>query len=329
MAAKQSISLEEAWMNVHKNARLTPYRRVELVQRVEAGEPGVRIATALGISLRTVRKWWARYRAEGRAGLDDRSSRPQSSPRQTAAATALAIKVLRRQRWTCAQIAGAVGVSAATAGRILRRAGLSRRGRLDAPPMIQRYEHARPGDLLHLDTKKLGRIAGLGHRITGRAGNVNVHHGIGWEYLHIAVDDHSRVAYVELLGNECGVTVCGFLRRALRWFRAHQVRVRRVLTDNGSGYISQSFRATCRALHVAHRRTRPYTPRTNGKAERFIQTALREWAYVRPYYTSADRAQRLAGWIDHYNCARPHGSLDAQPPMSRFPGGNNPMLVHS
>jgi transposase InsO family protein len=329
MAAKQSISLKEAWMNVHKNARLTPYRRVELVQRVEAGEPGVRIATALGISLRTVRKWWGRYRAEGWGGLGDRSSRPQSSPRQTAAATALAIKVLRQQQWTCAQIAGAVGVSAATAGRILRRAGLSRRGRLEAPPMIQRYEHARPGDLLHLDTKKLGRIAGLGHRITGRAGNVNVHHGIGWEYLHIAVDDHSRVAYVELLGDECGLTACGFLRRALRWFRAHQVRVRRVLTDNGSGYISQSFRATCRALHVAHRRTRPYTPRTNGKAERFIQTALREWAYVRPYYTSADRAQRLAGWIDHYNCARPHGSLEAQPPMSRLPGGNNLMLVHS
>src|SRR5437879_10914461 len=272
MAAKQSISLEEAWMNVHKNARLTPYRRVELVQRVEAGEPGVRSATALGISLRTLRKLWASYRALGLAWFYARSSRPQSSPRQTAAATALAIKVLRRQRWTCAQIAGAVGVSAATAGRILRRAGLSRRGRLEAPPMIQRYEHARPGDLLHLDTRKLGRIAGLGHRITGRAGNVNVHHGIGWEYLHIAVDDHSRVAYVELLGNECGVTVCGFLRRALRWFRAHQVRVRRVLTDNGAGYISQSFRATCRALHVAHRRTRPYTPRTNGKAERFIQT---------------------------------------------------------
>jgi transposase InsO family protein len=329
MAAKRSISLKEAWMNVHKNARLTPYRRAELVQRIADGEPGVRIATALGISLRTVRKWWARYRAEGPGGLADRSSRPQSSPRQTAAATALAIKVLRRQRWTCAQIAGAVGVSAATAGRILRRAGLSRRGRLEAPPMVQRYEHAQPGDLLHLDTKKLGRIAGLGHRITGRAGNVNVHHGVGWECLHIAIDDHSRVAYAELLGDERGLTAGGFLRRALRWFRGHQVRIRRVLTDNGSGYISQSFRATCRALHVTHRRTRPYTPRTNGKAERFIQTALREWAYVRPYYSSADRAHHLAGWIDHYNCARPHGSLDAQPPMSRFPRGNNLMLVHS
>jgi transposase InsO family protein len=201
--------------------------------------------------------------------------------------------------------------------------------RLGPPPVVHRYEHARPGDLLHLDTKKLGRIAGVGHRITGRAGNVNLHHGIGWECLHIAIDDHSRVAYVELLADERGLTVTGFLRRALHWFRTRGVKVQRVLTDNGSGYISRRFRATCRALHVGHHRTRPYTPRTNGKAERFIQTALREWAYVRPYYTSAERAAILPGWLDHYNCARPHGSLGAQPPMSRFPGGNNLMLVHS
>jgi len=330
MAAKQSISLgQEAWMNVHKNARLTLYRRVELVQRLQAGETGRAVAIAFGISLRTVRKWWARYGADGRAGLADRSSRPRTSPRQTAAAIALGIKVLRRQRWTCAQIATAVGVSAATASRIVRRAGLSRRGRLAAPPTIQRYEHARPGDLLHLDTKKLGRIAGLGHRITGRLGNVNRHKGIGWDCLHVAVDDHSRVAYVELLADDRATTVATFLRHALRWFRDRGVRVRRVLTDNGSGYISHSFRATCRALHVRHRRTRPYTPRTNGKAERFIQTALREWAYRQPYYTSAERAQQLLGWVYHYNCARPHASLGAQPPMSRFPGGNNLMLVHS
>lgn len=247
-------------MNVHKNARLTPYRRAELVRRIAGGEPGAPIATALGISLRTVRKWWARYRAEGLGGLADRSSRPQSSPRRTAAATALAIKVLRRQRWTGAQIAGAVGVSAATACRILRRAGLSRRGRLEAPPMVQRYEHARPGDLLHLDTKKLGRIAGLGHRITGRAGNVNVHHGIGWECLHIAVDDHSRVAYVELLGDDRGLTAGGFLRRALRWFRAHQVRVRRVLTDNTPAMSRRVFgrpAGRCTSPIAAHGRTRP------------------------------------------------------------------------
>jgi len=316
-------------MNVHKNARLTPYRREELVRRIEAGERAARLAAELGISVRTGRKWIARYRREGLAGLRDRSSRPRRSPTQTAAAIALSVKVLRMQRWTCAQIGQAVGVSAATAARILRRAGLSRRGRLTAPPTVQRYEHPRPGDLLHLDTKKLGRIRGLGHRMTGHVSRLHRNRGIGWDYLHIAVDDHSRVAYVELLPDELGVTVAAFLRRALRWFRAHGVRIRRVLTDNGAGYRSRSFRATCRALHVRPRRTRPYTPRTNGKAERFIQTALREWAYARPYYTSADRERLLPGWLEHYNCARPHMSLSGHPPMSRLPDGNDLMLVHS
>ena len=330
MAAKSTLPWDRRpGLNIHKNARLTPYRREDLVTRAERGESVTELARRFGVSIRTTRKWVARYRAEGPIGLQDRSSRPHTSPRATAPAIQLGIKVLRHQRWTCAQIAEAVAVSAATVARIVRRAGLPRRGRLAPPPLVHRYEHPHPGDLLHLDTKKLGRIAGVGHRITGRAGNVNVHHGIGWECLHIAVDDHSRVAYVELLADEQGRTVAGFLRRTLQWFRAHGVRVRRVLTDNGSGYISRSFRATCRALHVRHRRTRPYTPRTNGKAERFIQTALREWAYVRPYYTSAERAAILPGWLEHYNCARPHGSLDAQPPLSRFPGGNNLMLVHS
>ena len=316
-------------MNIHKNARLTPHRRVELVGRISAGERVSEVAHQLGVSRRTAYKWIVRYRAEGPAGLADRSSRPHSSPRRTAAAIALGMKVLRMQRWTCAEIAHAVGVSATTAARVLRRAGLSRRGRLSAPPMAQRYEHPRPGDLLHLDMKKLGRIAGVGHRITGRAGNVNVHHGIGWEHLHIGVDDHSRVAYVEVLPDESAVSARAFLRRTLRWFRSHGVHVRRILTDNGSAYRSDSFRATCRALRVIHRRTRPYTPRTNGKAERFIQTALREWAYRRPYYSSADRARVLRGWLEHYNCARPHASLNGRPPLSRVPGGNNLMLAHS
>ena len=316
-------------MNVHKNARLTPYRRAELVARMQDGEPGRHLALAFGVSVRTVRKWWARFRTEGLSGLADRSSRPHRSARQTPNEIRWGIEVLRRQRWSCAEIGAAVGVSPATTARILRRAGLSRRGRFTPPPVAERYEHPRPGDLLHLDMKKLGRIAGLGHRITGRAGNVNRHQGIGWEALHIAIDDHSRVAYVELLRDESARSATGFLRRALRWFQAHGVRVRRILTDNGSAYISHSFRATCRALRVLHRRTRPYTPRTNGKAERFIQTALREWAYRRPYYTSADRARLLPGWLEHYNCARPHGSLAAQPPMGRFPGGNNLMRIHT
>jgi len=314
-------------MNVHKNARLTLRRRQELVTRREAGTPLKGVARSFDVSIRTARKWWTRYQAEGSAGLQDRSSRPHVSPRRTAPAIQLGVKVLRYQNWTGAQIAAAVGLSAATTTRILRRCGLSRRGRLAPPLLVQRYEHARAGDLLHLDTKKLGRVRGLGHRITGQRRFQT--QGSGWEFLHVAIDDHSRVSYLELLLDERGATVAGFLRRAVAWFRAHHVRIRRVLTDNGGGYISRSFRATCRALHLRHRRTRPYTPRTNGKAERFIQTALREWAYSRPYYTSADRARLLSGWVEHYNCRRPHGSLGGSPPMSRLPDGNNLMLVHN
>jgi transposase InsO family protein len=314
-------------MNVHKNARLTPRRRHELVVRLEAGEPLKRVARGLDISARTARKWWTRYRGEGPMGLHDRSSRPQVSPTSTAAPIQLAAKVLRWQHWTCAQIATALDVSASTVARILRRAGVRRRGPLEAPRVIQRYEHSAVGDMVHLDTKKLGRITSLGHRITGDKRGQR--HGAGWEVVHVAVDDHSRVAYVEVLADERSDTARAFVRRALAWFRRHGVCVRRILTDNGSCYRSTSFRATCRALQLTHHRTRPYTPRTNGKAERFIQTLLREWAYVRPYYTSADRARMLPGWLEHYNCARPHASIDRQPPMSRFPTGNNLMLAHS
>ena len=170
-------------------------------------------------------------------------------------------------------------------------------------------------------------IRGIGHRITGQ--RLHRARGIGWEFLHIAIDDHSRVAYIELLTDERGATMSAFLRRALQWFRARAVRVRRVLTDNGSGYVSRSFRATCRGLQVVHRRTRPYTPRTNGKAERFIQTALREWAYRRPYYASADRTRMMPGWLEHYNAARPHSGIGGRPPLSRLPGGHNLMLAHN
>ena len=318
-------------MNVHKNARLTPYRRQQLVARVEQGEPLTAVARALGVSRQTAGKWVARKASAGmmapRAWVEDRSSRPHTSPRRTEPRIQLGAKVLRQQRWTCAEIATAVGVSAATIARTLRRCGMSRRQRLEPPPMGRRYEHAAPGDLLHLDTKKLGRIRGIGHRITGQ--RQQRARGIGWEFLHIAIDDHSRVAYMDLLPDERGATMSAFLRRALRWFRGHGVHVRRVLTDNGSGYVSRSFRATCRGLQVVPRRTRPYTPRTNGKAERFIQTALREWAYRRPYYTSGDRARMLPGWLAHYNAARPHSGIGGRPPLSRLPGGNNLMLVHS
>jgi transposase InsO family protein len=317
-------------MNVHQNARLTPYRRQELVARIERGESLTSVARVVGVSRQTARKWVRRKRgagiADSTAWAADASSRPNDSPRATPPKIQLASKVLRWQRWTCRQIGGALGIDTSTAARILRRVGLSRRRRLEAPPTVQRYEHAAVGDLLHVDTKKLGRVTHVGHRITGDRRHRP--RGAGWEFVHVAVDDYSRVAYVELLPDERSESVRGFIRRALAWFRARGVRVRRVLTDNGSAYRSRSFRATCRALRLAHRRTRPYTPRTNGKAERFIQTLLREWAYQRPYYTSADRMRVLPGWLEHYNCARPHAALGQQPPMSRFPGGNNLMRAH-
>lgn len=314
-------------MNVHKNARLTLRGREELVQRVLAGEGLAATATRLRVSRQTARKWVQRFREDGEAGLRDRSSRPQTSPRQLVGRLVLGARVLRQQRWTCAQIAAALEISRATVARVVGRVGWSRLGRLSAPPLVQRYEHDAPGDLLHVDTKKLGCIAGIGHRITGQRGpRVR---GRGWEVLHVAVDDHSRVAYVELLADERGETVSGFVGRAVRWFRQHGVRVRRVLSDNGSGYVSRSFRRLCQQLHLVHRRTRPYTPRTNGKAERFIQTALREWAYARPFYTSAQRAALLPGWMNHYNCARPHTSLGARPPFSRLVHGNNVLRLHS
>jgi transposase InsO family protein len=259
--------------------------------------------------------------ADATAWAADGSSRPAHSPRQTAPPIHLATKVLRWQRWTCRQIAGALAIDPSTAARILRRVGLSRRRRLEAPLTVQRYEHAAVGDLLHVDTKKLGRITSLGHRMTGDRRQRP--RGAGWEFVHVAVDDYSRVAYVELLPDERSESVRG------SWFRVRGIRIQRVLTDNGSAYRSRSFRATCRALRVAHRRTRPYTPRTNGKAERFIQTLLREWAYLRPYYTAADRTRVLPGWLEHYNCARPHTALGKQPPMSRYPGGNNLMRAHN
>jgi transposase InsO family protein len=317
-------------MNVHQNARLTPYRRQQLVARVERGESLTAVARGFGVSRQTARKWVLRKRGTGimdsAEWAGDASSRPDHSPRTTEPKIQLATKVLRWQRWTCRQIAGALGIDPSTAARILRRVGLSRRRRLEAPVTVQRYEHAAVGDMLHVDTKKLGRITYVGHRMTGdRRGQS---HGAGWEFVHVAVDDYSRVAYVELLSDERSESVRPFIRRAVAWFRARGVRVRRVLTDNGSAYRSRSFRATCRALRVVPRRTRPYTPRTNGKAERFIQTLLREWAYHRPYYTSADRTRVLPGWLEHYNCARPHAALGKHPPMSRFPGGNNLMRTH-
>lgn len=310
-------------MNIHKNARTTVHSRAEIVRRVVSQEhPARQVATAFGISERTVRKWVARAGA-----LTDRSSRPHGSPGQTPGELQELIARLRRQRWTGAEIARALALSPATVARYLRRLGLARLRALEPPTPVVRYEYRQPGALVHVDIKKLGRIGRPGHRVHGdRRTRVR---GIGWEFVHVAIDDATRLAYVEVLPDEQGVTCVRFLWRTLAWFRRHGIRVRRLMTDNGTGYRAHVFTAACQGAQLHHLRTRPYTPRTNGKAERFIQTLLREWAYRRAYPTSAARRVALAGWLHHYNWHRNHGSLQDRPPMSRLLAPNNLLTLHS
>jgi len=313
-------------MNIHKNARTTPQSRAEIVRRImEQRQPARRVAAAFGISERTVRKWVARAREA--TGLADGASRPHHSPRQIPGELRELIERLRRQRWTGAEIAHALAVSPATVARYLRQRGLARLRTLEPPAPVVRYEYAHPGELVHLDIKKLGRIGRVGHRITGdRRDAVR---GIGWEFVHVAVDDATRLAYVEVLADEQAVTCVRFLWRALAWFRRHGIRVRRLMTDNGSGYVAHVFTAACQSAHLRHLRTRPYTPRTNGKAERFIQTLLREWAYRRPYASSAARRSALGGWLHHYHWHRDHAGLHGRPPMSRLVAADNLVRLHS
>ena len=308
-------------MDIHKNARTTPHSRALIARRVHAGETVAAVARAFSVCDRTARKWVERATV---GEFTDRSCRPQRSPRAISAAVMVAIQRLRQLAWTGAQIAEVVQVSRATVARTLSQLNLARLTALQERPVIVRYEWPRPGQLLHLDIKKLGRIGHVGHRITGdRRGPAR---GIGWEFVHVCIDDCSRVAYAEVLGDEKGVTVAAFLRRAVAWFRRRGVHVRRVLTDNGSGYCSRVFAAACRARRLVHRRTRPYTPRTNGKAERFIRTMLGGWAYGAIYGSSDERTAALSGWLDHYNFRRPHGSLGHKAPMDRLRAlqeGNN------
>lgn len=306
-------------MNIHSSARSCVASRALLVQRVrEQGWTVVAASAAAGVSVRTGYKWLARFRHEGLAGLRDRSSRP-ARLRGMRAALQRRIVELRNQRKTMAAIAAALHLPRSTVARCLARHGLSRLLPLIPPPPIRRYEREHPGELIHLDTKKLGTIRGIGHRITGRQGGRFVRNrGIGWDYVHVAIDDASRLAYVEILADECSDTTAAFLRRAVQWFGANCVQVQRVMTDNGNGYRSRDFAAACAELAIRHLRTRPYTPRTNGKAERFIQTLMREWAYARPYTSSARRARALDGWLRFYNRRRPHSALAARPPIARI-----------
>jgi transposase InsO family protein len=304
-------------MKLHRNAKSTPSSRLRLVRRVlDEGWSYAATAEGFAVSVRTVAKWVRRYRVGGIAALEDGSSRPGAPAHQTPAGVVTLIGQLRQQHgWPAWAIGRAVDVPRSTVSAWLRRLGLSR---LPSPPPapIRRYEWPAAGDLLHVDIKPLGRIDGIGHRIHGDYRRRS--RGVGWEYVHVAIDDHSRVSYVEVLNDQQGESCAAFLARAVAWFEARGVRTQRVLSDNGGGYLSRAFRTTCERLGLQHRRTRPYTPRTNGKAERFIQTLLREWAYAMPYTSSQERRQQLRPYVQFYNRQRPHASLAYQAPWSRL-----------
>ena len=305
-------------MNLHSGARSCPASRALLVARVrQLGWTVTRAAEAAGMSRRTAHKWLARSRDDEGAGLADRSSRPRRSPGRTPSEWREMILLLRRTKMTGPQIARQLKRPRATVARVLKRAGLERLKKLEPVAPENRYEHRRPGELLHLDVKKLGRISGFfGHRITGDRRRSR--RGAGWDYVHVAIDDATRIAYAEVLRDETGATSAAFLARAKAWYRTLGIRVRRILTDNGTGYRNRRFAHELERLRLVHKRTRPYRPQTNGKAERFIQTLLREWAYAVPYLTSKARARSLPRWLRHYNNRRPHGSLDGEPPFSRL-----------
>lgn len=318
-------------MNIHRNARLTPVRREEMSCLVLANRLSkAAAARQYGVSIKTVARWVERYRRHGAPAMVDRSSRPHHSPRAIAQPLQQAIIKQRRQRLCAAHIAKQLGVSAATVSRVLRRAGLSRMKDLEPKQAERRYEHKCPGDMIHLDIKKLGRFNRIGHRITGsRQGQSNQRSNgtaPGWEYLHISIDDHSRLSFTQVHKNEKAVSAIAHLKAAVAWYRSMGINVKRVMTDNGACYKSHAFANACKQLRLKHVRTKPLTPRTNGKAERFIQTAMREWAYARPYETSDQRAQHLQKWQHMYNWHRPHGGINYQTPASRLGLNRNNLL---
>jgi transposase InsO family protein len=306
-------------MDTHKNARLTPKGREEMVRAVvDYGLTEAAAARQFNTTPKTVAKWVKRFRAEGVDGLQDRSSRPLSSPGQTSPATCAAIEALRRQRYTGKQIAAEFGISPATVSRILQRLGLNRLSALEPAEPVRRYERDRPGEMIHIDIKKLGRFNTIGHRITGVRSEQSRTRGAGWEYVHVAVDDHSRIAFAKIMGSERRGSAVNFLKAAVAYYEGLGVTVERVMTDNGSCYKSFAFRRACKRLGLRHIRTKPYTPRTNGKAERFIQTSLREWAYAQAYQNSVERKAELPSWLHRYNWHRPHTGIDDKTPISRL-----------
>ena len=313
-------------MKLHGNARTCLHSRLLIVERVlEQRWTVAAAATAAGVSERTAAKWLARYRSEGRNGLVDRSSAPHRLPRRTPSERVRVIELLRRLRMTAAEIAEVLRMPLSTVSAVLKRPGLGKRSRLEPLEPAHRYECSRPGELLHVDVKKLGRFTRPGHRMLGR-GHGRFEEGAGYEFVHVCVDDFSRLAYVEVLPDERALTAIGFLRRAVAWFAAQGVTAERVMTDNGPAYRSHAHQTACALLGLRHTRTKPRRPRTNGKAERLIQTLLSGWAYARLYASSRERAQALPLWLNHYNYTRPHGSLGHQPPGSRL---NNVSRTHT
>ncbi|MEZ5077803.1 MAG: IS481 family transposase [Solirubrobacterales bacterium] len=324
-------------MKIHANAPLGPKGRATMVRRVlEEGIALTEAAEAAGVSARTARKWVGRYRAEGEAGLLDRSSAPRRVHNATAPERVEAIAALRQVRMTGPEIAETLEMATSTVSAVLKRIGLGKLSRLEPVEPIRRYQRSRPGELIHIDVKKLGRIVGgAGHRIVGRQGQRRnlarldaagvARKSVGWECVHVCVDDATRLAYAEVLPDEKATTAIGFLRRALAFYRSHGIAVERLMTDNGAAYVSVAHALACRALDIRHIRTRPYRPQTNGKAERFIRTMLREWAYAGVYGSSPERAAALSGWIERYNFRRRHGALGHRPPIQRLRelSGNN------
>ncbi len=315
-------------MDYHHHARLTVHGREHLCRCVVEGRLSLCEAAAEhGLSRQTASKWVRRYRDGGSEALRDRSSRPRRLRQPTSPELVSRVEALRRERWTGHRIAQQTELSRATVSRILRRLKLSRMRDLEPKLPVQRYEHAAAGDLLHLDIKKLGRIVRPSHRVTGdRRDSVD---GAGWEYVHVAIDDHSRIAFSAIYPDETRASVLAFLHAAVAYYARLGIRFKAILTDNGPAYRSRAMAAACKALGLKHRFTRPYTPRTNGKAERFIQTALREWAYARIYQNSNERSQELRPWLHQYNWHRPHASLGLSPPISRAGIDDNNLLIHN
>jgi transposase InsO family protein len=315
-------------MNSHKHARLTAKGRALLVGRVlDEGWTVAAAAEAAGVSRRTGYKWLARFKAQGLGGLEDRSSRPRRCPRGLSVQEQHQLEGMRRQRWPLWRIAEAAGRGLGTVSRCMKRLGLSRLNSLEPPAPLVRYERSSPGELLHIDTKKLGRIDGVGHRITGDR-TLNRSRGIGWDMVHLAIDDHSRVSFAQVLPDEKALSCVQFLRQAVAYYASLGVSIQRVMTDNGTGY-KNTFKAACDELGIRHIKTRPYTPKTNGKAERFVQTSLREWAYARPYVSSAQREAALQPFLHRYNWHRPHSALNRQPPISRIPALSNVLELNN